>query len=72
MLQNESKGKDTASNPTSVYEETHPHMMRVRKRDGTLEPVDVTKIVERVTGCCYGIGHVSNTTPSPAEFLIIK
>ncbi|MEZ0393121.1 MAG: ribonucleoside-diphosphate reductase subunit alpha [Pseudobdellovibrionaceae bacterium] len=32
--------------------------MRVRKRDGSLEAVDVTKIVERVTGCCYGIAHV--------------
>lgn len=36
----------------------HPHVMRVRKRDGSLEPVDVTKIVERVTGCCYGISQV--------------
>jgi ribonucleoside-diphosphate reductase alpha chain len=38
--------------------ETHPHVMRVKKRDGSLEPVDVTKIVERVTGCCYGISQV--------------
>lgn len=29
--------------------ETTAHIMRVKKRDGTLEPVDVTKIVERVT-----------------------
>ncbi len=36
----------------------HAHVMRVRKRDGTLEPVDVTKIVERVTRCCQGIGQV--------------
>lgn len=35
-----------------------PHMMRVKKRDGTLEPVDVTKIVERVTRCCQGITQV--------------
>ncbi|MFN7454312.1 MAG: ribonucleoside-diphosphate reductase subunit alpha [Pseudobdellovibrionaceae bacterium] len=35
-----------------------PHMMRVKKRDGTLEAVDVTKIVERVTGCCYGLSQV--------------
>lgn len=35
-----------------------PHVMRVRKRSGALEPVDVTKIVERVTGCCYGIPQV--------------
>lgn len=33
-------------------------IMRVRKRDGSLEPVDVTKIVERVTRCCQGISHV--------------
>lgn len=37
---------------------SHPHVMHVRKRDGSLEPVDVTKIVERVTGCCYGISQV--------------
>jgi ribonucleoside-diphosphate reductase alpha chain len=35
-----------------------PHIMRVKKRDGSLEPVDVTKIVERVTGCCYGLTQV--------------
>jgi ribonucleoside-diphosphate reductase alpha chain len=32
--------------------------MRVKKRDGTLEPVDVTKIVERVVSCCQGISQV--------------
>lgn len=37
---------------------THPHVMRVRKRDGSLEAVDVTKIVERVTSCCQGLAHV--------------
>jgi len=36
----------------------HPHIMRVKKRDGSLEPVDVTKIVERVTRCCQGLGQV--------------
>lgn len=35
-----------------------PHIMRVKKRDGTLEPVDVTKIVERVNRCCQGLAHV--------------
>lgn len=34
-----------------------PHVMRVKKRDGTLEPVDVTKIVERVNRCCQGLVH---------------
>lgn len=32
--------------------------MRVKKRDGTLEPVDVTKIVERVTKNCQGLTQV--------------
>ena len=39
------------------YQEA-PHIMRVKKRDGTLDPVDVTKIVERVTSCCYGLSQV--------------
>lgn len=35
-----------------------PHIMRVKKRDGSLEPVDVTKIVERVRHCCQGLTQV--------------
>ncbi len=38
--------------------ETTAHIMRVKKRDGTLEPVDVTKIVERVTRNCQGLTQV--------------
>lgn len=38
--------------------QNHTPMMRVRKRDGSLEPVDVTKIVERVRGCCQGLTQV--------------
>ncbi len=34
------------------------HVMRVKKRDGSLEAVDVTKIVERVTRCCQGLTQV--------------
>lgn len=34
------------------------HVMRVKKRDGSLEPVDVTKIVERVTHCCQGLMQI--------------
>ncbi len=34
------------------------HVMRVKKRDGSLEPVDVTKIVERVNRCCQGLVQV--------------
>jgi ribonucleoside-diphosphate reductase alpha chain len=35
-----------------------PHAMRVKKRDGTLEPVDVTKIVERVNRCGQGLSQI--------------
>lgn len=37
---------------------TSSHMMRVKKRDGTLEPVDVTKIVERVNRCGQGLSQI--------------
>lgn len=44
---------------TEMFETTSsPHIMRVKKRDGSLEPVDVTKIVERVTHCCQGLSQV--------------
>ena len=43
---------------TFENETNHPHIMRVRKRDGTLDAVDVTKIVERVTNCCQGLKTV--------------
>lgn len=43
---------------TEFENSPHPHIMRVKKRDGTLEPVDVTKIVERVTSCCQGLTQV--------------
>lgn len=62
---NESMGQDLADNTKaenlSFFPESEPphaHVMRVRKRDGSLEAVDVTKIVERVTGCCYGLTQV--------------
>lgn len=62
MLQTESTGQGFTSTGYETLSEnqsgTQPHVMRVRKRDGSLEAVDVTKIVERVTGCCYGIAHV--------------
>jgi ribonucleoside-diphosphate reductase alpha chain len=35
-----------------------PPLMRVRKRDGRLEPVNVLKIVERVTRLCGGLNEV--------------
>lgn len=40
-----------ASVQTKVGKNTQENLMRVRKRDGSLEPVDVTKIVRRVTDC---------------------
>jgi ribonucleoside-diphosphate reductase alpha chain len=59
MLQNESNGMGQRTNPPNQLEmEYQPHMMRVRKRDGSLEPVNVTRIVERVTGCCQGLTQV--------------
>jgi ribonucleoside-diphosphate reductase alpha chain len=67
MLQNESTGhgqlKTGNLKPPTYSEgetslETSPHMMRVKKRDGSLEPVDVTKIVERVMSCCQGLTQV--------------
>jgi len=64
MFQNESIGQGPASRQSNheanreTNELSQPHVMRVKKRDGSLEPVDVTKIVERVTGCCYGIPTV--------------
>jgi len=32
--------------------------MRVRKRNGAFEPVDVNKIVRAVARCCVGLGEV--------------
>ncbi|MES2803063.1 MAG: ribonucleoside-diphosphate reductase subunit alpha [Bdellovibrionota bacterium] len=44
-------GVNNNSSPSS-------HMMRVKKRDGTLEPVDVTKIVERVSRNAQGLQQI--------------
>jgi ribonucleoside-diphosphate reductase alpha chain len=35
-----------------------PPQMRVRKRNGSSEPVDVNKIVRAVQRCCAGLAHV--------------
>lgn len=35
-----------------------PSSMRVRKRDGSLEPVDVNKVVRAVSRCCDGLEGV--------------
>ena len=42
-------GQDMETIKNQENEGQEPAPMRVRKRDGTLEPVDVTKIVRRVT-----------------------
>lgn len=48
----------TTASTTVASSYASPHVMRVKKRDGSLEPVDVTKIVERVTRCCQGLVQV--------------
>jgi ribonucleoside-diphosphate reductase alpha chain len=47
--------KNSTSSSSSL---AAPHMMRVKKRDGSLEPVDVTKIVERVSRLSQGLMQV--------------
>jgi ribonucleoside-diphosphate reductase alpha chain len=65
MLKNESigqgqelKAQSTSYSDGDVFKEIAPHKMRVMKRDGSLEAVDVTKIVERVMSCCQGLSQV--------------
>jgi ribonucleoside-diphosphate reductase alpha chain len=56
----ENAAEQPAQDQTSFFENDppQPHVMRVRKRDGSLEPVDVTKIVERVTSCIQGLAQI--------------
>jgi ribonucleoside-diphosphate reductase alpha chain len=51
MTLTEIKGRAGAEEPVSSS-------MRVRKRDGSLEPVDVNKIVRAVSRCCEGLEGV--------------
>ena len=44
--------------PTILAEAAGDTRMRVRKRNGRLESVDVNKIVRAVTRCCKGMGDV--------------
>lgn len=46
------------NNNTGSSYASNSHMMRVKKRDGTLEPVDVTKIVERVNRNAQGLVQI--------------
>jgi len=57
--------QQTASEPARVARKpvkekasTASHRMRVRKRDGSLVPVDVNKIVTRVSNCAAGLENV--------------
>ena len=43
---------------TSVSKKSSENLMRVKKRDGSLEPVDVTKIVKRVTECSEDLREI--------------
>jgi ribonucleoside-diphosphate reductase alpha chain len=56
MLQIENKDVRLQDMETEMI--NTPHIMRVKKRDGSLEPVDVTKIVERVVSCCQNLQQV--------------
>ncbi len=47
----------TELDPNFPQAETVPQM-QVRKRNGSLEPVDVNKIVRAVERCCHGLPHV--------------
>ena len=40
-------------------DDTYPQQtMRVKKRNGSVEPVDVTKIVRAVDRCCAGLSDI--------------
>lgn len=48
----------SAVDTTTYNEESGPKIMRVKKRDGSLQPVDVTKIVNVVIACSTGLQDV--------------
>jgi ribonucleoside-diphosphate reductase alpha chain len=50
-----SNGASAGGNGEEAYPQT---TMRVRKRNGSAEPVDVNKIVRAVNRCCLGLGDV--------------
>ncbi len=49
---------NTSSAPGAGAQGAATHSMRVKKRDGRLEPVNVLKIVDRVTRLCGGLNEV--------------
>src|SRR5687767_7534559 len=50
-------GLTTAARQT---QETTQTTMRVRKRNGSFEPVDINKIVRAITRCCYNLPSVDS------------
>jgi ribonucleoside-diphosphate reductase alpha chain len=57
-ISNENLSFNLNDDNSALFDNASPHIMRVKKRDGSLEAVDVTKIVERVTRLCQGLAHV--------------
>jgi ribonucleoside-diphosphate reductase alpha chain len=52
---------DSTTNSTAAVRQTEeitPTSMRVRKRNGSFEPVDINKIVKAVSRCCYELKSV--------------
>lgn len=66
MEQRTNSSQSHLPSENTISSEGHPGMdgdnsttgMRVRKRNGTLEPVDVNKIVRAVSRCCEGMAQV--------------
>ncbi|PIR23883.1 MAG: ribonucleoside-diphosphate reductase subunit alpha [Deltaproteobacteria bacterium CG11_big_fil_rev_8_21_14_0_20_45_16] len=57
-IQQNLSSQSSVSKTSSGEVHTGAHRMRVRKRDGSLVPVDVNKIVTRVTNCAGGLENV--------------
>lgn len=57
IAQDSRQNKMQEKHPDSNYDAA-PTMMRVRKRNGTFESVDVNKIVRAVGRCCYHLTNV--------------
>lgn len=55
MMKTSSENSSTAARKT---EENVPTSMRVRKRNGSFEPVDINKIVKAISRCCYSLNNV--------------
>jgi ribonucleoside-diphosphate reductase alpha chain len=51
-------GQITAAATARQSEEATPTTMRVRKRNGAFEPVDINKIVRAISRCCVGLTSV--------------